>query len=222
LATVSEPKSFLLTSELHEYLVGHVAPLDDVARGLMERTAELGAISIMQVAPEQAALLTLLTRLIGARTAVEVGTFTGFSALAIARGLVDGGTLLCCDVSEDWTSVGRPFWDEAGVADRIDLRIAPGAVTLAALDDERTIDLAFIDADKPNYPVYWDLLVPRMRPGGLVLVDNVLWSGKVIDPSVTDDDTLAIRAFNDKVAADERVESVILTVADGLTLARVR
>jgi caffeoyl-CoA O-methyltransferase len=219
---VSEPKSFLLTSELHDYLVGHVAPLDDVARGLMERTAELGAISIMQVAPEQAALLTLLARLIGARTAVEVGTFTGFSALAIARGLVEDGTLLCCDVSEDWTSVGQPFWDAAGVADRIDLRIAPAAETLAALDDERSIDLAFIDADKPNYPVYWDLLVPRMRPGGLVLVDNVLWSGKVVDPSVTDDDTLAIRSFNDKVAADERVESVILTVADGLTLARVR
>jgi caffeoyl-CoA O-methyltransferase len=219
---MNEPKSFLLTGELHDYLIGHVAPLDDVASGLMKRTAELGAISIMQVAPEQAALLTLLTRLIGARTAVEVGTFTGFSALAIARGLADGGTLLCCDVSEDWTSVGRPFWDAAGVADRIDLRIAPAADTLAALDDERSIDLAFIDADKPNYPVYWDLLVPRMRPGGLVLVDNVLWSGKVIDPSVTDDDTLAIRAFNDKVAADERVESVILTVADGLTLARVR
>lgn len=219
---MNEPKSFLLTGELHDYLIGHVAPLDDVARGLMERSAELGAISIMQVAPEQAALLTLLTRLIGAHTAVEVGTFTGFSALAIARGLVDGGTLLCCDVSEDWTSVGRPFWEQAGVADRIDLRIAPAAETLAALDDERSIDLAFIDADKPNYPIYWDQLVPRMRPGGLVLVDNVLWSGKVIDPSVTDDDTLAIRAFNDKVVTDERVESVILTVADGLTLARVR
>lgn len=219
---MTEPKSFLLDVVQHDYLVDHAPPLDEVALGLIARTAELGAISVMQVAPEQAALLTLLARLVGARNAVEVGTFTGFSALALARGLADGGRLLCCDVSEEWTAVGRPFWDEAGVADRIDLRVAPAADTLAALPDERTIDLAFIDADKPNYPVYWDLLVPRMRPGGLVLVDNVLWSGKVLDPSITDDDTSAIRAFNDKVSADDRVESVILPVADGLTFAVVR
>lgn len=219
---MSEPKSFLLDAVSHAYLVGHAPPLDDVAQALVERTAELGVISIMQVAPEQAALLTLLTKLVRARRAVEVGTFTGFSALAIARGLAPDGRLLCCDVSAEWTDIGRPFWERAGVAELIDLRIAPAADTLAALPDERTIDLAFIDADKPNYPVYWDLLVPRMRPGGLVLVDNVLWSGKVLDPSITDDDTEAIRAFNDKVAADHRVESVILPVADGLTFAVVR
>ena len=219
---MNEPKSFLLDAVQHGYLVDHAPPLDEVARGLVERTAELGVISIMQVAPEQAALLTLLTRLVGARHAVEVGTFTGFSALAIARGLADGGRLLCCDVSAEWTAIGRPFWEQAGVAARIDLRIAPAADTLAALPAERTIDLAFIDADKPSYPVYWDLLVPRMRPGGLVLVDNVLWSGKVLDPSHTDDDTEAIRSFNDKVTADDRVDSVILPVADGLTFAVVR
>ena len=212
------PKSFLLTDDLHDYLVASSTPLDDVARSLIDETAALGGVSRMQVAPEQGVLLRLLTRLVGARRAVEVGTFTGFSALCIARGLVDGGRLTCCDISEEWTAVARRHWEAAGVAGCIDLVIAPAAETLADLGDE-PVDLCFIDADKGGYATYWDLLVPRIRPGGLLLVDNVLWSGRVLDPSDEHADTLALRAFNEKVASDDRVEVVLLPVADGLTFA---
>lgn len=164
----------------------------------------------------------MLGRLIGARRAVEVGTFTGYSSLCIARGLVDGGSLLCCDISEEWTSIARRAWAAAGVADRIELRIAPALDTLRSLPERADLDLVFIDADKPGYPAYWAELVPRVRPGGLLLADNVLWSGKVTEPDGADDDTDALRAFNDLVAADDRVETVVLTAFDGLTIARRR
>jgi caffeoyl-CoA O-methyltransferase len=216
----SVPKSFQLSPEVHEYLVAHGTPPDEVQRALIAETAELGGISMMQVAPEQGALLTILAKLVGARSAVEVGTFTGYSSLCIARGLADGGHLLCCDVSEEWTAIARRHWERAGVADRIELRIAPALETLQALPSDETIDLAFIDADKPGYISYYEALVPRMRPGGLVLVDNVLWGGSVVDPSVTDENTEAIRACNDHIAADSRVDVVMLPVSDGLTLAR--
>lgn len=216
------PKSFLLSEELHAYLVDHGAAPDDVLSGLIAETAALGSVAGMQIAPEQAALLTILTRLIDARSAVEVGTFTGASALAIARGLGPGGRLLCCDVSEEWTAIARRAWERAGVADRIDLRIAPAAETLDALPPEPYLDLAFIDADKAGYRAYWDALVPRMRPGGALLVDNTLWSGRVVDPGDEDPDTMAIRAFNDHVAADDRVDAVLLPISDGLTLCRRR
>jgi caffeoyl-CoA O-methyltransferase len=221
-ATKSEPKSFLLSAELGEYLVAHGTPPDAIQAGLIEETAALGPIAGMQVAPEQGAFLTILTQALGVRDAVEVGTFTGYSALCIARGLGDGGCLLCCDVSEEWTAVGRPYWEKAGVADRIDLRIAPAVDTLNALPNEPQFDLAFIDADKPNYGNYFDALVPRMRTNGVLLVDNVLWSGNVINPDATDDNTKAIKAFNDKVAGDERVDTVMLTISDGLTMCRKR
>jgi caffeoyl-CoA O-methyltransferase len=214
------PKSFLLSAELAEYLVGHGSPPDDVQRALIEETRELGAVSGMQIAPEQGAFLTILTRILGVRSAVEVGTFTGYSALCIARGLAEGGRLLCCDVSEEWTAVGRRAWDQAGVGDRIDLRIAPGADTLRALPETETIDLAFIDADKPSYGVYYEEILRRLRPNGVLLVDNVLWDGRVVQPDATDDNTVAIKAFNDMVAADPRVEAVMLPIADGLTLCR--
>jgi caffeoyl-CoA O-methyltransferase len=152
---------------------------------------------------------------------VEVGTFTGYSALCLARGLEPGGRLLCCDVSEEWTAIAQAAWQAAGVDDRIDLHIAPALDTLKAQPSTPDIDLAFIDADKPNYRSYYNELVPRMRPGGLVVVDNVLWSGRVVDPSATDPDTEAIRAFNEHVLADPRTDSVMLPIADGLTLARV-
>jgi caffeoyl-CoA O-methyltransferase len=161
----------------------------------------------------------LLTRTLGVRQAVEVGTFTGMSSLSIALGLAEGGRLLCCDVSEEWTSVATRYWEEAGVSDRIELRIAPATETLRALPSDPTIDLAFIDADKPNYVAYWDELVPRMRQGGVLLVDNVLWRGQVADDAVNDENTVAIRAFNDHAAADERVELVMLPISDGLTFA---
>jgi caffeoyl-CoA O-methyltransferase len=156
------------------------------------------------------------------RFAVEVGTFTGYSSICVARALAPDGRLLCCDVSEEWTTIARTYWERAAVADRIDLRLAPAAETLRALPTDPAIDWAFIDADKTGYRTYWDEIVPRMRPGGLVLVDNVLWSGKVVDETVNDADTVALREFNDHVLADERVEHVLLPVADGLTVARKR
>ncbi len=217
---MADPKSFFLGAEVHEYLVAHGAPPDPVQQGLIRTTAELGGVSMMQIAPEQGAFMTMLTRLLDVRQAVEVGTFTGYSSLCIARGLAPGGRLLCCDVSEEWTAVARRAWDEAGVADRIELRIAPAIDTLRSLPTERTIDLAFVDADKPMYGAYADELLARMRPGGVLMVDNVLWGGAVVDAASTDENTVAIRAFNDWLAADDRVETVMLPLGDGLTLAR--
>jgi caffeoyl-CoA O-methyltransferase len=216
------PKSFHLSPEVHEYLVAHGMPPDEVQRSLIARTAELGDIAMMQIAPEQGAFMTVLTRLARVRQAVEVGTFTGYSALCIARGLDAGGRLLCCDVSEEWTAIAREHWERAGVADRIDLRIAPALETLATLPEDEYLDLAFIDADKENYANYYEALLPRMRPNGVILVDNTLWMGAVIDPDANDPQTVAIRAFNDLVAADERVDTVQLAISDGLTLLRKR
>ncbi len=215
------PKSFFLTPEIHEYVVAHGTPPDAVQQALIEETAEL-PMAMMQISPEQGAFMTMLTRLIGARQAVEVGTFTGYSALSIARGLPDDGHLLCCDVSEEWTSIGRRAWAAAGVDDKIELRLAPAADTLRALPNEEYVDLAFIDADKPAYPVYYEELLQRLRPNGVILVDNTLWGGAIVDDSVDDDQTVALRAFNDAVAADDRVDSVQLTLGDGLTLLRKR
>ncbi|MGN9807944.1 O-methyltransferase [Micromonospora sp. BQ11] len=213
-------KSIPLTEDLHAYLVAHGSPPDQIMRELIEETrAALPDDARMQVAPEQAAFLTFLTRLLGARRAVEVGTFTGLSSLAIARGLVDGGRLTCFDISEEYTGIARRYWTRAGVDDQIDLRIGPAGETLRELPYEREIDFAFIDADKTGYPIYWSELVPRMRPGGVIAVDNVLRGGRVIAPGNADD--RAIAAFNDEVLADVRVDAVMLPIADGLTLARV-
>jgi caffeoyl-CoA O-methyltransferase len=216
------PKSFFLTQDLHEYLVAYIPPLDDVQRDLIAETETLGGISVMQIAPEQGAFMTLLTRLVGARRAIEVGTFTGYSALSIARGMPDDGTLLCCDVSEEWTAIARKYWERAGVDGKIELRIAAALETLRSLPTGEQFDLAFIDADKENYPNYYEEVLARLRPNGVILVDNTLWMGAVIDPNATDEQTKTIRAFNDAVAADDRVDSVILTIGDGLTLARKR
>ncbi len=207
---------------MHEYLVEHGTPPDPILRELIEETQRLGGISLMQIAPEQGAFMTLLTRAIGARRAIEVGTFTGYSAICIARGLPEDGHLLCCDVSEEWTSIARRYFEKAGVADKIELRIAPGAETLAGLPIEETIDLAFIDADTPGYPIYYEEILKRLRPGGIVLVDNVLWMGRVADPDVDDEQTRAIRSFNDLVAGDDRVDRVMLPISDGLTILRKR
>jgi caffeoyl-CoA O-methyltransferase len=176
----------------------------------------------MQISPEQGAFMTILTRMLGAREAVEIGTFTGYSSLSIARGLAPDGHLLCCDLSEEWTAMARAAWAKAGVEDVVELRIAPALETLRSLPGDPVIDLAFIDADKAGYVGYYEELLPRLRPNGVILVDNVLWSGRVFDPSVTDEDTAAIRAFNDQTAADPRVESTILTLGDGLTVIRKR
>jgi len=220
---VADPKSVALTAELHEYLVAHGTPLDDVQRWLISETrAKAGDFAGMQIAPEQGAFMTVLTRLLGVRQAVEVGTFTGASALAVARGLTPGGRLLCCDVNEDWTAVAQEAWRRAGVADRIELRIGPAIDTLRGLPDDLVVDLAFIDADKPSYAAYYEELLRRLRPNGVLLVDNTLWHGAVLDVSAQDDNTRAIRAFNDLVAADDRVDTVLLPVSDGVTLLRKR
>lgn len=212
----------IVPAEIAAYIGAHATAPDDVLRDLQRRTAELGRAAAMQVSGEEGALLTLLTRLVGATNAVEVGTFTGYSSICIARGLAPDGRLLCCDVSEEYTALARDTWAAAGLDDRIELRIAPALDTLRALPTDATIDLAFIDADKVNYIAYYDELVPRVRAGGVVLVDNTLWSGRVTDPAADDESTVAIRAFNDHVAADDRVESCILPVSDGLTLIRKR
>ncbi|MEW2431988.1 O-methyltransferase [Micromonospora sp. NPDC047644] len=214
-------KSIPLTNELHAYLVAHGSPPDEIIRDLAEETRSvLPEHATMQVAPEQAAFLTFLTRLLGVRQAVEVGTFTGLSSLAIARGLPEGGRLTCFDISEEFTGIARRYWARAGVQDLIDLRIGPAADGLRELPHERHLDFAFIDADKTGYPIYWAELVPRMRPGGVIAVDNVLRGGRVIAPRDAAD--RAIAAFNDEVVADVRVDPVMLAIADGLTLARVR
>ena len=212
-----------LTDDVFDYLVAHGTPPDETYTAIREETQRAAKDwAGMQIGPDQYALLTLLTRLVDARFAVEVGTFTGTSSVAIARGLADGGRLLCCDVSEEWTSIARRHWEQAGVADRIDLKLAPATETLAALPAGTTVDLAFIDADKPSYIAYYEAIVPRLRPNGLLIADNVLWSGRVVDPEATDENTEAIRRFNDHVAADDRTDRVMLAVGDGITLCRKR
>ena len=219
---MSETKNPQLTPELYAYVLDHNPPLDPAQRALVDTThAKLPDEAGLQTAEEQGPLLAFLVRLIGARQVVEVGTFTGLSTLSMAQALPADGRVIACDVSEEWTAVGREAWAEAGVADRIDLRIAPAIETLRALPDGEWVDLVFLDADKGSYIAYWEELVPRMRPGGLLVADNTLFHGRVADPAVTGS-AAAIRAFNDHVRADERVDDVLLTVADGTTLARKR
>jgi caffeoyl-CoA O-methyltransferase len=216
-------KGIGLSDELHAYLLEHGSAPDPVLERLAKRTGEVaGPRARMQIAPEQGAFMTLLTRLTGARDAIEIGTFTGYSAICIARGLPEGGSLLCLDVSEEWTAVAREAWAEDGIEDRIELRLGPATETLAAIPPGGQFDLAFIDADKTGYEAYVELLHPRLRKGGLLLVDNVLWGGSVIDPERQDEDTQAIRAFNTARANDERWDRVMLPISDGLTLLRKR
>ncbi|AVT33812.1 MULTISPECIES: O-methyltransferase [unclassified Plantactinospora] len=214
-------KSIPLTDDLHAYVLAHGSPPDALVRELIDETVSLlPADAGMQIAPDQAGLLTFLTRLVNARQAVEVGTFTGLSSLAIARGLPADGRLTCFDISEEYTAVARRYWARAGVDDRIELRIGPAAETLRSLPSEPHLDFAFVDADKTGYPTYWAELVPRMRTGGLLVVDNVLRGGRVLAPETVAD--RAIADFNEAVLADERVDLVMLPIADGLTLARRR
>ena len=164
--------------------------------------------------------MTLLTQFAGARSAIEIGTFTGYSSICIARGLEPGGNLLCCDISEEWTDVARKYWEKAGLQDRIELRLGPAMDTLGALPDAELFDLAFIDADKGGYLGYWRQVVPRIRPGGLIMVDNTFSHGRVIDAGNDNPAVIAVRDFNDHAAADDRVDLVIIPIGDGLTLAR--
>ncbi|MFG2876381.1 O-methyltransferase [Streptomyces sp. NPDC048337] len=214
-------KTVPLTPEVYAYLLAQAEPPSPVQEQLITRTRALGGPAEMQIPHEQGVFLTLLAKLTGARRIVEVGTFTGYSTIALAEGLVPGGQVITCDISEEWTSIAQEAWKEAGVADRIDLRLAPALETLAALPPEPVIDLVFLDADKTGYRAYWDQLVPRVRPGGLLLADNVLYGGEAARADA-EGNGLAIREFNAHVRADDRVESVLLPIADGLTLARKR
>ncbi len=215
-------KFITMTPGLHDYVERRSVRRDPVMERLIAETAALGEIAQMQIAPDQGAFLTLLVGAVGARTAVEVGTFTGYSAISIARGLPDDGRLICCDVSEEWTAIARRYFRETGIDRKIDLRIAPGLETLRAMAPGPQFDFAFVDADKTSYAAYYEEILARLRPGALLAIDNVLWSGKVVDPADQSESTRAIRALNDFIAADDRVDAVILPIADGLTLARKR
>lgn len=211
-----------LSPQLCDYAIAHGTPPDEMLAELTRRTLALGDIARMQISAEQGAFLWWLVRALEPKLAVEIGTFTGYSAIWIARGLPADGRLLCCDISQEWTDVAREFWERAGVSERIELVLAPAAETLAGLgagtNSGEQVDFAFIDADKGSYVEYYETLVPRLSPKGVIAVDNVLWSGRVIDADDTSPDTQALRDFNSHVAADPRVAQVILPIADGLTL----
>jgi caffeoyl-CoA O-methyltransferase len=216
-------KGIGLADDLHTYIVDHGTPPDAVLKRLIVQTQEAaGPYARMQIAPEQGAFMTWLARLIGARNALEVGTFTGYSAICIARGLTEDGKLLCLDVSEEWTTLARAAWEEAGLEDQIVLRLGPAAETLTSIAPECQFDLAFIDADKTSYETYIELVYARLRSGGVVLVDNVLRQGLVVEDNPRDADTRAIRAFNMARVDDDRWDRVMLPIADGLTLLRKR
>jgi len=207
---------------LYEYILANSTPADPIYEAIRADTlAETGGAAGMQIGPDQFMFMRILTQLVGAKVAVEVGTFTGSSAAAIAGGLAPGGRLICLDVSEEWTTIARTHWAAAGLDDRIDLRIGPALDSIEALPDD-PIDLVFIDADKPAYSAYYEALVPRLRSGGVLLADNTLWSGRVADPADTTESTEAIRAYNSRAANDPRVESVVVPIGDGITISRKR
>ena len=212
-----------LTDELHEYMVRVGARQDDLLARLQEETErEEGDMAVMQIAADQGAFMELLTRAIGARRAIEVGTFTGYSAICVARGLGEGGELICCELDPDRAEVARRWIAEAGLEDRVDVRVGPAAETLRDLPPDEAFDIAFIDADKPGYGDYYEQCLARLRPGGLVLLDNVLLSGRVLDPPEGDESAAALAELNERLASDDRVDLAMVGIADGLTIARKR
>lgn len=217
-------RTIQVTERLHTYLMDYGVREPELMQRLRRETASLPGAG-MQISPEQGQFMALLAELTGARRVIEVGTFTGYSALAVARVLPADGMLVACDVNAETTAIGMRYWQEAGVAERIDLRIAPAAETLQGLLDDGqagSFDMAFIDADKSGYAAYYELCLQLLRPGGVILVDNVLWGGRVADAAATDEDTLAIRALNGQIRRDERVSMTIVPIGDGLTMARKR
>ena len=213
-------RTLSLTDELVDYLQALGVREHPALARLRERTAPMPQHE-MQIAPEQGAFMALMVQLTAARRILEIGTFTGYSSTAMALALPADGRIVCCDVSREWTDLAREAWADAGVADRVELRIGPAVETLATLDDD-AFDLAFIDADKTGYDAYYEGCLRVVRPGGLILIDNVLQGGRVTDASVADENVTAIRALNEKIAADDRVDHVLLPLADGLTMVRVR
>lgn len=218
-------RTLQLNAALHEYLIANSVREPGILRRLRDETAAMPEHN-MQIAPEQGRFMALLVQLMDARRYLEVGTFTGYSSLAVALAMPEDGHIIACDVSEEYTAVARRYWEEAGVADRIDLRIGPALDTLKELladdDEPRDIDFIFIDADKANYNGYYEKCLDLLRPGGLIALDNTLWGGKVADPSATDDDTVALRKLNERLFADERIDLSMVPIGDGLTLCRKR
>lgn len=211
-----------ITEELAAYVVAHAGGRDDVLTAVERETAALGDKAVMQTSPEQAALLELLARMLGAERAIEIGTFTGYGAIRIARGLTRGGSLICCEIEQHWADVARRNVDAAGVGDRVEIRLGPAIDTLRALPPDPALDLAYLDADKTSYAAYYAEIVPRLRPGGVLAIDNVLMGGRIIDPAGDDAGARAVAGLNDDILADDRVDSVLLGMADGLTLVRRR
>ncbi|GIW08647.1 MAG: O-methyltransferase [Dehalococcoidia bacterium] len=217
-------KNLVMTDGLYEYLRSVSIRETEIARRLREETRLL-PMAMMQIPPEQAQLMALLVRLIGAKRCLEIGTFTGYSALAVANALPDDGRLICCDISEEWTSIARRYWQEAGVADKIELRLAPAIETLTALlagGEAGRFDFAFIDADKSGYDAYYEAVLQLLRPGGLIVFDNMFMGGRVIDPEATSEGVDALRQLNAKLRDDPRVDIAMLPIADGVTLAMKR
>ena len=213
-------KFTVMTPGLHAYAVEHSAHRDELMRRLMEETERAaGEMAIMQTAPEQAALLTVLVRAVGARRALELGTFTGFGTIAIARGLPEDGYLLSCDISDEWARIAERYVAADGLSDRVEIRVGPALEMLRELPRSEPFDFAFIDADKPSYPAYYEECVELLRPRGLLIVDNVFRSGEVVDPDAEGESVRAIRELNDRLAADERMISAIVGVADGIAVA---
>ncbi len=216
-------RTLSLNEHIYEYLLQNIRPESDAMRELREVTHAKLRMHVMQVSPEQAAFMALLCRLMNAKKTIEVGTFTGYSALAVAEVLPEGGTVVACDISKEWTDIGREYWEQAGVSDKIDLRLGPAGETLDELISnrlQRSFDFAFIDADKSNYDDYYEKCLVLLRQGGTIAIDNVLWGGRTADPSVIDIDTVALRELNKKISFDERVFSTMLPIGDGLTLAQ--
>ena len=220
----SPPAKYVaLNDSLYDYIVHHRSRVvDPLLDALRRETESLGDAARMLISPEQGDFLTLLTKLLGVRTAVEVGTFTGYSSVCIARGLVEEGRLFCFDTSAEWTAIAQRYWEKEGVANRIQLTLGDAKQELPAWEPPEPLDFAFIDADKPGYDTYFEILLPKMKPNGLFIFDNMVWSGRVIEQGLSDPDGLALDRLNGKLAHDPRVESVLLPVADGLHFARKR
>lgn len=217
------PKYVALNDALYNYIVRHrTRAVDPVLDKLREETETLGDLAQMLISPEQGDFLTLLTKLLDVRTVVEVGTFTGYSAICLARGLPGGGRLYCFDVNAEWTAIAQRYWEKEGAADRIELRLGDAKELLRKWEPPTAIDLAFIDADKPGYDTYFELLMPLMKPDGLFIFDNMVWGGRIIEQPLADPDGVALDQLNRKLATDSRVESVLLPIADGLHFARKR
>ncbi|HNH84250.1 MAG TPA: class I SAM-dependent methyltransferase [Acidobacteriota bacterium] len=213
--------SAFVQEDIHTYILSVTLREPELLQRLREETAS-HPMSRMQIAPEQGQFMALLVQMLGAKKTLEIGVFTGYSSLSVALALPPDGKIVACDVSEDWTNVARRYWKEAGVEHKIDLHLAPAVETLSQLlaDGEAgTFDFAFLDADKDNYDTYYELLLPLLRPGGTIAIDNVLWSGRLIDPEVKDADTVALKELNQKLHHDERISLSMLPIADGLTLA---